>query len=100
MGNGLFFPICQPESLVDELTVINDQFDVKLFATVLDSEAVPLSQVDCPRDRAIVLGNETNGLPDDVVEICDRTITIPMQNGTDSLNVGFAAGIFLYEFTR
>lgn len=26
--------------------------------------------------------------------------TIPMQPGTDSLNLGVAAGIFIYEMTR
>jgi tRNA G18 (ribose-2'-O)-methylase SpoU len=35
-----------------------------------------------------------------MVAACDRRVTIPMQLGTDSLNVAVAAGIILYHFTR
>jgi len=99
MGNGLFFPICRPDDLREELTAVRQQFGVNLFATVLDAQAVPLPQVERTRNRAILLGNETHGLSDDWLQLCDERITIPMQGGTDSLNVAFAAGIFLYEFT-
>jgi tRNA G18 (ribose-2'-O)-methylase SpoU len=100
MGNGLSLPICQPDDLRQELTAVRDQFDVKLFATVLDGPAIPLPDVEHTRDRAIVFGNETHGLSDEWIQLCDERITIPMQGGTDSLNVAFAAGIILYEFTR
>jgi len=100
MGNGLFFPICQPNDLRAELTAVRQQFGLKLFATVLDERAVQLPDVEKPRHRAILFGNETHGLSDEWVKFCDERVTIPMQRGTDSLNVAFAAGIFLYEFTR
>jgi hypothetical protein len=38
-----------------------------------------------------------HSLTDDIVAACDRKVTIPMQQGVDSLNVAVAAGIFLYS---
>ena len=47
---------------------------------------------------------ELAALPDvpaaEHIAACNRRVTLPMQLGTDSLNVAVAAGIFLYHFTR
>ena len=40
------------------------------------------------------------GLDESVIQLCDRKVTIPMQRGTNSLNVAVAAGVFLYHFTQ
>ena len=45
-------------------------------------------------------GNEAQGLGDVYVSACQRRVTIPMQHGTDSLNVAVAAAVFLYHFTK
>ena len=42
---------------------------------------------------------QAQGIAPELAAICDRRITIPMQLGTDSLNVAVAAGIFLHHFT-
>jgi tRNA G18 (ribose-2'-O)-methylase SpoU len=42
------------------------------------------------------LGNEFAGLEAPVLALCDRRVTIPMQPGMDSLNLGAAAAIFAY----
>jgi len=46
---------------------------------------------------AIVFGNETSGVSQEVLESADLCIQIPMATELDSLNVGVAAGISLYE---
>ena len=49
---------------------------------------------------AVVLGREDRGLRASCIAVCDDCITIPMRPGVDSLNVGMAATILLYELTR
>jgi tRNA G18 (ribose-2'-O)-methylase SpoU len=49
---------------------------------------------------ALVFGHEFEGLSDQWLAACDRRMTIPMQPGTDSLNLGVAAGIFVYEMKK
>jgi TrmH family RNA methyltransferase len=74
--------------------------DIRLLATVLDEDAESLATLDAPRSFALLVGNEGPGLERDIVEMCDRRVTIPMQLGTDSLNVVVATGIFLHHFVN
>lgn len=46
---------------------------------------------------AIVFGNETTGASSEVMDQADIRIQIPMAGAIESLNVGVAAGISLYE---
>ena len=49
---------------------------------------------------ALVVGNETQGLTDELASVCDEMVTIPMCGGAHSLNVTVAAGILAYERAR
>lgn len=51
------------------------------------------------RPRALVLGTEGRGLPDDVIARA-RGVQIAMAPGLDSLNVAVTSGIALYELTK
>lgn len=46
---------------------------------------------------ALVVGNETYGVSRDIIDNADFVVRIPMTNTVESLNVGVAAGISLYE---
>jgi TrmH family RNA methyltransferase len=49
---------------------------------------------------ALVVGNETDGVAPDVLAAADHVVRIPMAGGVESLNVGVATGISLYELRR
>jgi TrmH family RNA methyltransferase len=53
-----------------------------------------------PGRGTFVLGAERHGLPDDVVACCDAQVTIPLEPGSESLNVAAAGAIALYEARR
>jgi tRNA G18 (ribose-2'-O)-methylase SpoU len=59
-----------------------------------------LSQADFTGDCCIVFGNEGDGISAEVLEACDEAVAIPMPPEVDSLNVGAAAAVFLYEASR
>ena len=46
---------------------------------------------------AIILGEEGEGLPSDVIDACDYTVCIPMYHGVDSLNVAAAAAVAIWQ---
>ena len=46
---------------------------------------------------ALVVGNETSGVSDEVLQEADHIVQIPMYTGVESLNVGVATGISIYE---
>ena len=60
----------------------------------------PLTEVDLSGDVVFVLGAEREGLPEDVLERCDVTATIPLAGGAESLNVAMAGTVALYELAR
>jgi TrmH family RNA methyltransferase len=49
---------------------------------------------------AIVLGEERRGLSDRLSSLCHTTVCLPMTGHADSLNVGVAAGVMMYELVR
>ena len=49
---------------------------------------------------AVVVGNEQRGISRPVLEVCSAQVQIPMAPGQDSLNVGVATGLMLYEVFR
>jgi len=56
--------------------------------------------VDLTKPVAIVMGGEGGGLPDAVLDVCDRAVRIPIRRGVESLNVASAAAVLLYEAAR
>ena len=50
--------------------------------------------------KAIIIGNEANGVSKEVQQNCDIKVKIPMLGKTESLNVAVATGIILYEYVR
>jgi TrmH family RNA methyltransferase len=60
----------------------------------------PLDSVDLTRRIAFVVGNEAWGLPSDMRHLLDEDIGIPMPGPVESLNVGIAGSILLFEAVR
>jgi 23S rRNA (guanosine2251-2'-O)-methyltransferase len=58
------------------------------------------SVIDFRGKVALVLGNEGKGIRRNVLEHCDRVVTIPMQGHVDSFNVATAAAVLCYEVRR
>jgi TrmH family RNA methyltransferase len=48
----------------------------------------------------LVMGNEQQGLPEDLAANCDRLLRIPQAGRADSLNLAVATGVMLYEIRR
>ncbi len=58
------------------------------------------AEADWREPAAIFVGNESNGLPAEVMRAADAAISIPMAASVDSLNAGVAASLVLYEAAR
>lgn len=49
---------------------------------------------------AVLIGNEANGLSDEVTMLADSCVKIPMAGSTESLNAAVAAALLMYELNR
>jgi TrmH family RNA methyltransferase len=57
-------------------------------------------QADLTGAMALVLGNEAHGVSDAVRERCHLFVSIPLDGGLESLNVGVAASVLCFEAAR
>lgn len=48
----------------------------------------------------LLMGNEQQGLPEELAACCDRLVRIPQAGRADSLNLAVATGVMLYEIRR
>ncbi len=54
-------------------------------------------ETDIKGSFGVVLGNEGNGVSDEISSLCSKTIKIPMNPKLESLNVGVSGSIIMYE---
>jgi TrmH family RNA methyltransferase len=72
---------------------------VKIFATTVRA-AEPADLVNLVGPVALLIGNEGNGVPDDLAAQADAAITIPCPGPVESLNAAIAISVLLYEASR
>ena len=90
--------IYNPKAL-SELTALKSK-GYTVYGTSPDSSAVPINKMEFSYSSVCVIGNEANGMSDEVKDICDVFITIPMLGRAESLNAAAAASITMWEMLR
>lgn len=60
----------------------------------------PLYQLDCSAPTAWLFGSEGGGIAPQLVALAKQRATIPLAPGSESLNVGAAAAVCLFEMRR
>lgn len=71
---------------------------VNSYAAVLGGE--PLTETHFHNEGILVIGSESHGISEPVLEVCNQTVTIPHIGKTESLNAAIAGSILLYEIRR
>jgi tRNA G18 (ribose-2'-O)-methylase SpoU len=99
MGALFKLPVFESPDLVATLRELRRQ-GIRCIAAHPHTDKKVLSQANFTGDCCVVLGSEGNGLSPAIFAECDDIVAIPMSNGVDSLNVGAAAAVFLYEVAR
>lgn len=74
--------------------------EYRIFGAVPSDQAEKITEFRFPELSAVAIGNEGNGLTQEMKELCDTLITIPMKGRAESLNAATAAAIVLWEMTK
>ena len=72
---------------------------VQLVATDLSTDLSPY-QTDFTRPLALMIGNESRGLSDEMLALADVKVRLPMSEQVESLNASVASGVLMYEVVR
>lgn len=98
LGANLRTPIWEKAN-VDEVLSFASEQSITTVATVVSSSIDYLS-IDMTRPTMLLFGSEAKGLTDELVNTADKLVTIPLENGVESLNLAVSAGILLFEAVR
>ena len=82
-----------------DLVAIAQGFSGRVIATVKDS-AASIYEMDLTGNIALIFGNEGQGITPELQAQAHDRASIPMPGAMESLNVGVAAGICLFEARR
>lgn len=99
MGSALRVPVWDEPDTMHLLHVLQEQH-ICNYASVPSKTAISLTDYYFQGGCAVWIGNEGNGLPEEIISSCDNAITIPMRGGTESFNAAMAAGILAWEMMK
>ena len=98
MGSAFRLPIWVDTSYAALLSWCAERHITTICAAVDGS--TPYTDFDWTTPTALIMGPESTGLAAKDVAAAARVVSIPMQGRVESLNVGVAAAILLYEAAR
>lgn len=91
-----------PFIYIEEIVPLLEEFrkrGIKSYAAHLEGKN-SYDKEDYRKGTAILIGNEGNGLRDEVAEKADIWVRIPMEGQVESLNAAIAASVLMFEVAR
>lgn len=95
---GMFFHMnVVRRDLVDEINKLKSE-EIPIYVTRVEyGEDIRYLKAKDKRKFALVMGNEGKGVREEIKDLADKYIYIEMNDMVESLNVGVATSILLYE---
>lgn len=88
--------------LIDDVKTLLELDEIKSrnIVVTVPSGGIPYYKTEISKRIALVIGNEGKGISNELINISDTRVSIPMNEGIESLNAGIAAAILMYESVR
>jgi tRNA G18 (ribose-2'-O)-methylase SpoU len=99
MGAVFKLPVVETHSFLDALRKMRAQ-GMQVVAAHPHDEKNTLYNTRLDGNICVLFGSEGDGLSPEILQECDRAISIPMAHEVDSLNVACAGAVFMYEISR
>jgi len=78
--------------------LIQQNYTIIALETAMPNEAI--EQTKFTNNTVIIVGNEKNGVPESLLNLCNKIVKIPMHGIKNSLNVVSALSITCYEWNK
>ncbi|MBQ9769875.1 MAG: RNA methyltransferase [Clostridia bacterium] len=96
MGALLRIPVIE----TDDPFELIDGYDFATYAAVVSDADLNVGSFDFSKGSVVFIGNEANGLTNNIIDKCSKKVTIPMAGKAESLNAGVAASIIMWEMCK
>ena len=91
-------PVCREDNLKTVIDYLKES-GIEIIACT-EKATTPYHSIDYDKPLAIIMGSEEDGISPEYLKKSDKTILIPLQGETESLNVSVAAGVILFEAVK
>ena len=100
MGNILYIGIHHTPSIIDTIKMLKES-GCKIVAVEITPESIPHTEFK-PEDKnyCLIFGSEGRGISEEVLNLCDLVIHIPISDKLPSLNVASSSAIILNTFSQ
>lgn len=78
----------------------NRNYEIVGIEQTNESISIENFDIDTEKKYALILGNEVEGISDELISHCDSFIEIPQYGTKHSLNVSVCGGIAIWEFHK
>ena len=99
MGSIFRVPHLVVSDLGETIKTLEDKYGVSVYAAHLKGEKF-YTELDFKGPTAFMIGNEGNGLTDEMADLATSYLKIPMEGQLESLNASVAASLLMYETHR
>lgn len=98
---GMIFHINIISNKIEEIIAVLHNLSIPVYGTDVNGGIDVRSLTTLEKEKyALIVGNEGNGVLDDIKALCDKNLYINMNSSVESLNVAIATSILLYELGR
>jgi TrmH family RNA methyltransferase len=98
MGSIYRVPFVYVENLINTVEIFK-KYNITTYAAHL-KQSQNYETLDFSKPTAFMIGNEGNGLSDELSSMADAYLKIPMVGKVESLNAAIAASILMYETSK
>ncbi len=92
-----YLPVARVTNLANTLEVLKAK---NIWAYAADMDGEDYTKTDFSGGVALVIGAEGEGVGRRVLDVCDKTVSLPIKGKLDSLNASVAAGVLMYAVMR
>lgn len=90
-------PIMIADESIDALNQLKNAGYTVYSAALKGEDFNELKDINSDKS-CVIIGNEGNGICDEVLSVSQKIVTLKMRGGAESLNASIAAGILIYNF--
>lgn len=98
MGSLFHLPVY--DGVEEQILLDMKKKNFSVYAGALTDNALDYKDAVYPENTVVVIGNEANGVSDEVLSIADNAVIIPICGRAESLNASVAGSILMYEWRR
>lgn len=81
-----------------EFIDLSKKWNLKLICCDMNGENI--FEFETEEQIGVVVGNEGQGVSEEIAKLCYKTVKIPMKSGIESLNAGVSGSIVMYQINK